>query len=45
MAGKICQTEWHTCQPTFMIDGVVAPKMSSGDNIEKWISELENFTK
>ena len=31
--------------PTFMIDGVVAPKMSSGDKIEKWISELENFTK
>ncbi len=31
--------------PTFMIDGVVAPKMSSGDNIEEWILELENFTK
>ena len=31
--------------PTFMIDGVVAPKMSSGDNIEEWISVLKNLAK
>ena len=48
------QIKWHAkysrqngihVSPTFMIDGVVAPKMSSGDNINKWLSEIEYSKK
>ena len=31
--------------PTFMIDGVIAPKLSSGDDVKKWILEIENSIK
>ena len=27
--------------PTFMIDGLIAPEMSSGDDINKWLTELQ----
>ena len=48
------QIKWHAkysrqngihVSPTFMIDGVVAPKMSSGDDIDKWLSEIESSIK
>ena len=29
----------HT-SPTFMVDGLINPKISSGDPIEKWLSEI-----
>mgnify|MGYP001350971668 CR=1 FL=1 len=43
------QIKWHAkyarqngihVSPTFMINGVVAPKMSSGDDVKKWVSEI-----
>jgi len=45
------QIKWHAkyarqngvhVSPTFMISGVVAPKMSSGDDVKKWVSEIES---
>ena len=48
------QIKWHAkysrqngihVSPTFMIDGVVAPKMSSGDDVDKWLSEIESSIK
>jgi hypothetical protein len=43
------EIKWHTryarqngihVSPTFMIDGVVQPDMSSGDSVSDWVSRL-----
>ena len=45
------QIKWHAkyarqngihVSPTFMLNGVVAPNMSSGDSVKKWVSEIES---
>ncbi|WP_176086064.1 thioredoxin domain-containing protein [Martelella sp. HB161492] len=47
--GLETEIKWHAkyarqngihVSPTFMIDGLIAPKMSSGDTIEQWIAEI-----